>query len=105
MALFLYGCFCFLPKGFRRAKDDRYSHLHFVYTIRLELAHKSLLVYDCRRVNPRGLSTCTTVVKVISVQLLDIIVESQGLHVLAGDIRNAFIQASTTAKVYTCVFI
>ena len=50
-----------------------------------------------------GRSTGATFVKGISVQLLDIIAESQGLRVLTGDIRNAFIQANIAEKVYTRV--
>jgi len=59
------------------------------------------LVCNGCRVNPRGLSTCTTVVKGILVCLLDLIAESQGLEVLCGDIGNAFIQALTKEKVFT----
>ena len=46
-------------------------------------------------------STRATVVKGISVHLLDLIAESQGLEFLCGDIGNAFIQAFTKEKVFT----
>ena len=42
-----------------------------------------------------------TVVKGVSVRLLDLIADSQNLSVLAGDIGNAFIQANTKEKIYT----
>jgi len=43
------------------------------------------------------------VVKEISVQLLDLIADAQGLEVVCGDIGNAFIQAYTNEKIYTRV--
>lgn len=48
-----------------------------------------------------GLSTRATVVKGISVRLLDIVADAQNLDVLVGDIGNAFIQAKTKEKIYT----
>ena len=49
------------------------------------------------------LSTRATVVKSISVRLLDLIADANGLQVLCGDIGNAFIQAMTKEKIYTRV--
>ena len=42
--------------------------------------------------------TRATIVKVVSVRLLDLIDDSQNLKVLQGDIGNAFIQAHTKEK-------
>ncbi len=54
-----------------------------------------------QQVDPRGLSTRATVVKTVSVRLLDVIAAAQNLEVLTGDIGNAFIQANTKEKIYT----
>ena len=52
-------------------------------------------------VDPRGLSTRATVVKGISVRLLDVTADSQHIKVLSGDIGNDFIQDNTKEKIYT----
>ena len=49
------------------------------------------LVCNGNQVDPRGMSTRETVVKTVSVRLLDLIASVQGLKVLCGDIGNAFI--------------
>ena len=66
-----------------------------------DLHFEARLVCDGSKVDPRGLSTRATVVKGISVCLLDIIADVQNLDVLVGDIGNAFIQAKTKEKIYT----
>ena len=69
-----------------------------MYDIKPDLTYKARLVCDGSRVDPRGLSTHATVVKGISVRLLDLIADSQNLKVLCGDIGNAFIQAHTKER-------
>ena len=102
-ALIHHKCFKFMPKDFKPPQDYQYCRLHFVYEVKTDLRQKARLVCDGSRVDPKGLSTRATVVKGISVRLLDIIAESQGLKVECGDIGNAFIQAETLEKVYTRV--
>ena len=72
-----------------------------MYDIKPDLRFKACLVCDGSRVDPRGLSTRATVVKVISVCLLDLIADAHNLDVIVGDIGNAFIQAKTKEKIYT----
>ena len=103
-ALIQHGCFEFHDsKGFKPSDDFQYCHLHFVYEVKTDLRQKARLVCNGSTVDPKGLSTRATVVKGISVRLLDLIAEAQGLEVLCGDIGNAFIQATTNEKVYTRV--
>ena len=66
--------------------------------MKADLTYKARLVCDGSRVDPKGLSTRATVVKGVSVRLLDLIADSQNLSVLTGDIGNAFIQATTKSK-------
>ena len=47
------------------------------------------------------MSTRATVVKTISVRILDVIASAQNLRVLCGDKGNAFVQAITKEKIYT----
>ena len=100
-ALIQHQCFDFRSPDYKPSKDYQYCRLHFVYEIKTDLRHKARLVCDGSRVDPRGLSTRATVVKGISVRLLDLIADAQDLKVLCGDIGNAFIQATTQEKIYT----
>ena len=63
-----------------------------IYDVKPDLTHKARLVCDGSRIDLRGLSTRATVVKGVSVRLLDFIADSQNLKVLQGIIDNAFIQ-------------
>ena len=100
-ALILHQCFDFKPPGYNPPGDFQYCRLHFVYDLKPDLRYKARLVCDGSMVDPRGLSTRATVVKGISVRLLDIIADSQNLKVMTGDIGNAFIQANTNEKIFT----
>ena len=71
-----------------------------VYDVKPDLTYKSRLVCDGSRVDPRGLSTRSTIVKGVSVHLPEIIVDSHNLEVMTGDIGNDFIQAHTKDKIY-----
>ncbi len=101
-ALIQHECFKFLDKSkFKPPSDYQNVRLHFVYEVKPDLRQKARLVCDGSRVDPRGLSTRATVVKGISVRLLDLIADAQNLEVICGDIGNAFIQAHTREKVYS----
>ena len=100
-ALIYHQCFEFKSPEFKPSDEYQYCRLHFVYGIKPDLRYKARLVCDGSRVDPPGLSTRATVVKGISVRLLDIIADSQSLEVLCGDIGNAFIQANNKEKIFT----
>ena len=65
------------------------------------MTYKARLVCDGSRVDPKGLNTRATVVKTISVRLLDIIADAWNKEVLTGDIGNTFIQSNTNDKIFT----
>ena len=100
-ALIHHQCFDFKSPDYKPSGEYQYCRLHFVYDIKSDLRYKARLVCDGSRIDPRGLSTRATVVKGISVRLLDLVADSQNLSVLCGDIGNAFIQATTNEKVFT----
>ena len=89
-ALVMHGCIDFKTPNYKAPSDYQYCRLHFVYDIKSDLRYKARLVCNGNLVDPRGLSTQATVVKTISVRLLDVIASSQELRVLCGDIGNAF---------------
>ena len=72
-----------------------------VFELKQDLRRKARLVIQGFRVDPKLLSTRATVVKGISVRLLDVIAHRDGLKTLCGDIGNAFIQATTKEQVWT----
>ena len=99
--LLFHNCFEFKDKDYKPPSDYHYCRLHFVYDVKPDLRYKARLVCDGSRVDPQGLSTRATVVKGISVRLLDRNSDSQNLLVLCGDIGNVFVQAKTKEKIYT----
>ena len=102
-ALIMHSCFDFKSADYKPSAEYQYCRLHLVYDIKSDLTYKARLVCNGSQVDPRGLSTRATVVKTISVRLLDLIADAQGHEVLCGDIGNAFIQAHTKEKIYTRV--
>ena len=72
-----------------------------MYHVKPDITHKVRLFCDGSRVDPRRLSTRAIVVKGVSVRLPDIIVDSQNLKTMKGDICNAFIQTHTKETIYT----
>ena len=100
-SLLHHQCFDFKSPDFKPSSDYQYAPLNLVYDVKPDLRYKARLVINGMHVDPRGLSTRATVVKGVSVRLLDIIADHQDLEVITGDIGNAFIQAHTKEKVYT----
>ena len=101
-ALLNMGCFDVQSLDYKPSDEYQYVHMHWVYTVKPDLTYKARLVCDGSRVDPKGLDTCATVVKSISVRLIDLIADAWNKEVLTGDIGNAFIQSDTNEKIYTC---
>ena len=53
------------------------------------------------QVDPKNLSTRSTVVQGVSVRLIDIIAHCDNLQLIIGNSGNAFLQATTKEKCYT----
>ena len=101
-ALLNLQCFDIQSRDFKPNNEYQYVHMHWVYVVKPDLTYKARLVCDGSRVDPKGLNTRATVVKTISVRLLDLIADAWNKEVLTGDIGNAFIQSDTKEKIYTC---
>ena len=100
-ALIHHNCFEFKTKRFKPNKNYQYAPLKLVFELKQDLRRKARLVIQGFKVDPRGLSTRSTVVKNVSVRLLDVIAHRDNLNTLCGDIGNAFIQAKTKEKVFS----
>ena len=68
------------------------------------MTYKVTLICNGVHVDPRGLSTRATVVKPISVRLLDLIVYAMSIEVLCSDIDNAYIKTNANGNIYTRVW-
>ena len=100
-ALLELGCFDVKSPNYKPPNDYQYVRMHWVYAVKVDLTYKARLVCDGSRVDPRGLDTRATVVKTLSVRLLNIIADAWNKRVLTGDIGNAFIQSDTKEKIFT----
>ena len=100
-SLLSLGCF-----SFRKPEDGKpngYQHvpLHMVFDVKQDGRRKARLVANGSVVDDCGMSHSSTVVKGISVRLLDVIADKFGLRTLCGDVSNAFILAPSREKVFT----
>ena len=71
-----------------------------VFEVKQDLRRKCRLVASGNMIDPRGVSSRSTVVKGISVRLLDLIAYRGGLKTVCGDVSNAFITAPCLEKVF-----
>lgn len=69
------------------------ARLTMIFEVKQDGRRKARLVAGGHMVDPMGINTRSTVVKGISVRLLDLIAHRDGLQILCGDIGNAFITA------------
>jgi hypothetical protein len=69
------------------------SELSMIFEVKQDGRRKARLVAGGHMVDPMGINSRSTVVKGISVRLLDLIAHRDNLPILCGDIGNAFITA------------
>jgi hypothetical protein len=82
------------PEGYQEAP------LRMIFTLKPDLRRKVKIVAGGHKVNAKGYTSYSTVVKLETIRLLNVIVKAQGLQVLAGDMGNAYLNADTNEKVY-----
>lgn len=71
-----------------------------IFEVKQDGRRKARLVAGGHLVDPMGINPRSTVVKGISVRLLDLIAQRDGLTTLCGEIGNAFITAKCMEKIY-----
>ena len=94
------NCFDFHPPDFKPDKDSQEGRLTMIFEVKQDGRHKGRLVCNGHKIDPRGISTRSTVVKGISVRLLDVIAHRDGLEIIHGDVGNAFITADCLEKIH-----
>jgi len=95
-----HDTFKFLPPGEQPSADYQFAPLRMVFTVKPDLRRKARLVIGGHVVDSSEHSGYSSVAKLTSIRLLNVIAKSQGLECLAGDVGNAYLNASTREKVY-----
>ena len=99
-SLLSLGCLDFHPPDSKPGPDYQFVKLTMIYKVKQDGRRKAL-VAGGHLVDPCSISTCSTVVKGVSVHLLDVIAHRDNLKVLCGDVGNAFVTAPCMEKVYS----
>ena len=95
------GCFDFRPPDSKPGPDYQFVKLTIIYEVKQDGCRKAHLVAGGHLVDPHSISTHSTMVKGVSVCLLDVIAHCDNLKVLCGDVGNAFVTAPCLEKVYS----
>jgi hypothetical protein len=82
------------PSGYQRAP------LRMIFDVKPDLRRKARLVIGGNVVDSEEHSGYSSVVKMTSIRLLNVIAKCQGLECLAGDVGNAYLNAYTNEKVF-----
>ena len=101
VSLLSLGCFDFCPPDSNPGPDYQFVKLTMIYEVKQDGCRKACLVAGGHLVVPRSISTGSTVMKGVSVCLLDVIAHQDHLKVLCGDVGNAFVTAPCLEKVYS----
>jgi hypothetical protein len=91
----------FLPPGAEPPEGYQEAPLRMIFTVKSDLRRKARLVAGSHKVDAKGHTMYSSVVRLDITRLLNVIAKAQGLHVLAGDVGNAYLNAETKEKVYT----
>mmetsp|Transcript_52228 Transcript_52228/g.78006 ORF Transcript_52228/g.78006 Transcript_52228/m.78006 type:complete len:1156 (-) Transcript_52228:781-4248(-) len=94
-------CFDFREPGYKPSEEYQFCKLTMLFEGKHDGRRKARLVAGGHTVDPRGVSSRSTVVKGISVRLLDLIAHRDKLITVCGDVGNAFITADCMEKVYS----
>ena len=99
--LLALDCFSFHSPDYKPSSGYQWTKLSMIFEVKQDGRRKARLVAGGHMVDPMGINSRSTVVKGISVCLLDLIAHRDNLPVLCGDIGNAFITADCMEKIYT----
>jgi hypothetical protein len=71
-----------------------------IFDVKSDSRRKARLVVGGHKVDAKDNTSYSSVVRLDSIKLLNVIAKAQNLKVLAGDVRNAYLNAYTKEKVY-----
>ncbi len=95
-----HGTFLFLEPGAEPPSGYQEAPLRMIFVVKSDLRRKARLVAGGHKVDASGFASYSSVVRMESTRILNVIAKAQSLQVLAGDIGNAYLNASTKEKVY-----
>ena len=94
-------CFTFHSADYKPSADFNFAPLRMLFEVKHDGRRKARLVAGGHVIQDPGISARSTVVKGISVRLLDVIAHRDNLKILTGDVGNAFITADCLEKVWS----
>jgi hypothetical protein len=100
-SLLALDCFEFHAPDYKPNSEYQFARLTMIFEVKQDGRRKARLVAGGHQVDPMGINSRSTVVKGISVRLLDLIAHRDNLTTLCGDIGNAFITADCMEKIYS----
>lgn len=100
-SLLALDCFEFHSPDYKPSSEYQWTKLSMIFEVKQDGRRKARLVAGGHLVDPMGVNSRSTVVKGISVRLLDLIAHRDNLPILCGDIGNAFITAECMEKIYS----
>jgi len=100
-SLLMMDCFEFHDPDFKPSSDYQYAPLRMVFEAKEDGRRKCRLVIFGHVVDSRGISSRSSVVKGVSVRMLDLLAHRDNLQILHGDVSNAFISAPCREKIYS----
>ncbi len=100
-SLLALECFSFHHPGYKPNSEYQFAKLSMIFEVKQDGRRKARLVAGGHMIDPMGINSRSTVVKGISVRLLDLVAHRDSLQILCGDIGNAFITADCLEKVYS----
>ena len=88
------------------ASPTRYQFvpLRMIFTVKQDLRCKARLVSGGPVIDSSDDSGYSSVVKMTSMRLLNVVTESNGLECLAGEVGNLYLNARTKEKIFTKVW-
>ncbi len=100
-SLLALDCFEFHAPDHKPSSEYQWTKLSMIFEVKQDGRRKARLVAGGHMVDPMGINSRSTVVKGISIRLLDLIAHRDNLPILCGDIGNAFITADCLEKIYS----
>lgn len=94
-------CFTFYSPSYKPGPEYQFAPLRMIFEVKQDGRKKARLTIGGHVVDAQGISTRSTVVKTISVRLIDLICHRDGLTLKHGDVGNAFITANCMEKIYS----
>ncbi|CAJ1962164.1 unnamed protein product, partial [Cylindrotheca closterium] len=100
-SLIAMNCFDFHSSDYKPGPNSQFAPLRMIFEAKQDGRRKGRLVCGGHLVDPRGILTRSTVVKGVSVRLLDMIADHYGLTIVHGDVGNAFITANCLEEIHS----